>query len=86
MVFVDRHIIGFRSVGSLSRRLRGAPTLTRKGIRRKRLNGSDDFRASPCLPRPRSGIHGDNGSPAEAGFDTFFDVREPFVAGEIGWV
>jgi hypothetical protein len=62
------------------------PTLTRKWIRGKRLNGSGDFRASPCLTRQRSGLHGDNGSPAEAGFDTFFDVHEPFVADEIGWV
>jgi porin len=34
----------------------------------------------------QGGIHDANGSPTEAGFDTFFDVREYFVAGEIGWV
>jgi len=34
----------------------------------------------------QGGIHDANGSPTEAGFDTFFDEREYFVAGEIGWV
>lgn len=34
----------------------------------------------------QGGIHDANGSPTEAGFDTFFDVGEYFVAGEIGWV
>jgi porin len=34
----------------------------------------------------QGGIHDANGSPTEAGFDTFFDVHEYFVAGEIGWV
>jgi len=32
-----------------------------------------------------AGIHDANGSPTQAGFDTFFEDREYFVVGEIGW-
>lgn len=32
-----------------------------------------------------AGIHDANGAPTRAGFDTFFDDREYFVVGEVGW-
>jgi len=32
-----------------------------------------------------AGIHDANGAPTHAGFDTFFEDREYFVTGEVGW-